>query len=309
VYRLARCLVRLRLLASENLKAAEGIQQTGTLIKNKRRKADMMKLCAVVPVFLLTLLGWSDTLKLKNGSTLIGTYAGGSDQDIAFRVSSTVQHYNIADVASLTFDSRASMADSSGVVSRPPAEQTFSEPPRSTNRPLSDNVTVPVGTRLVVRMIDAIDSDKNHVGDRFQATLEEALFVDNSMVVPRGADVYGRLEQVSEGGQLAGKSQLKLALTGIVLHGRTVPLVTGDYEVSGKSRGASTAKKVGGGAALGAVIGAIAGGGKGAAIGAGVGAGAGTAVQVMTKGDQVHVPSETVLEFVLNQSLTMERVQ
>ena len=56
---------------------------------------------------------------------------------------------------------------------------------------------------------------------------------------------------------------------------------------------------------VGAVIGAIAGGGKGAAIGAGVGAGAGTAVQVATKGDQVHVPSETLLEFALDQPVTI----
>jgi len=57
------------------------------------------------------------------------------------------------------------------------------------------------------------------------------------------------------------------------------------------------------------VIGAIVGGGKGAAIGAGVGAGAGTAVQVMTRGQQVHVPSETLLEFTLDQSVTVSRAQ
>ena len=66
---------------------------------------------------------------------------------------------------------------------------------------------------------------------------------------------------------------------------------------------------MGGGAAAGAVIGAIVGGGKGAAIGAGVGAGAGTAVQVMTRGEQVHVPSETLLEFSLDQPVTVPMSQ
>ena len=157
----------------------------------------------------------------------------------------------------------------------------------------------------MVRTIDAIDSSKNRVGDKFQASLEQPLYVDETLVAPRGADVYGRLEEAKEAGHIQGKSQLKLSLTGIVINGQTVPLSTGDYEVSGKSRGANTAKKVGGGAAVGAVIGAIAGGGKGAAIGAGVGAGAGTAVQVMTKGEEVHVPSETLLEFALDQPLTV----
>jgi hypothetical protein len=60
---------------------------------------------------------------------------------------------------------------------------------------------------------------------------------------------------------------------------------------------------VAGSAGVGAAIGAIAGGGKGAAIGAGVGAGAGTAAQVFIKGKQVKIPSETKLDFTLEQSV------
>jgi hypothetical protein len=141
------------------------------------------------------------------------------------------------------------------------------------------------------------------VGDKFRASLEQPVIVDGATVVPKGADLYGRLTQATEAGHIQGRSQLKLELTGIVVRGQTIPLVTGEYSVSGSSRGGSTATRVGGGAALGAVIGAIAGGGKGAAIGAGVGAGAGTAVQVVTKGEQVHVPSETLLEFSLQQEV------
>jgi hypothetical protein len=75
---------------------------------------------------------------------------------------------------------------------------------------------------------------------------------------------------------------------------QTVPLVSGEYEVSGKSRGASTAKRTVGGAAVGSIIGALAGGGKGAAIGAGVGGAAGAGSEIITKGDQVKVLSETL---------------
>jgi hypothetical protein len=62
---------------------------------------------------------------------------------------------------------------------------------------------------------------------------------------------------------------------------------------------------VGGGAVLGAIIGGIAGGGKGAAIGAGAGSAAGAGVQVLTRGQQVKVPSETLLEFRLQQPVTI----
>ena len=65
-------------------------------------------------------------------------------------------------------------------------------------------------------------------------------------MVPKGADVYGRLEGSKETGTFTGRSELKLELTGIVVHGQTVPQVTGEYEVSGKSKGESTAKRTGG---------------------------------------------------------------
>jgi hypothetical protein len=165
--------------------------------------------------------------------------------------------------------------------------------------------TVPSGTRITVRTIEGIDSSKNDVGERFSTTLDQPIYVGNVLVAPRGVAVYGRLEEVKTSGQFAGRAQLRLALTSIDLQGRTYPLVTGDYQVSGRSRGANTAAKVGTGAVVGAIIGGVVGGGKGAAVGAGVGAGAGTAAQVMTRGDRVRVPSETLLEFTLEQPLTV----
>lgn len=169
----------------------------------------------------------------------------------------------------------------------------------------SQSVTVPAGTRIMIRMIDGVDSSKNHVGDKFRASLEENLVANGVVVASKGADVYGRLAEAKEAGHIKGKSQLKLELTDISINQQLQPIMTGEYDVAGKSRGSNTAKKVGGGAAAGAVIGAIAGGGKGAAIGAGIGAGAGTAVQVFTRGEQVRVPSETLLEFRIEQPFTV----
>jgi len=144
-------------------------------------------------------------------------------------------------------------------------------------------------------------------GYRFQASLEEPLWVDGNMVVAKGADVYGRLDESKETGTFAGRSQLKLQLTGIVVNGQTLPIVTGEYEVSGKSKGESTAKRTVGGAAIGGIIGALAGGGKGAAIGAGTGAGVGAGSEIITKGDQVKIPSETLLDFTLQQSIILPK--
>jgi hypothetical protein len=133
--------------------------------------------------------------------------------------------------------------------------------------------------------------------------------VNGMLVARKGTDIYGRLAEAKEAGHLAGSSELQLELTRMVIDGRDYPVVSSDYTLQGKGRGKNTAEKVGGGAALGAIIGAIAGGGKGAAIGAGVGAGAGGAVQVLTRGQQVKVPSETLLEFRLQQPATVTPVQ
>jgi hypothetical protein len=150
-----------------------------------------------------------------------------------------------------------------------------------------------------------VDSSKNHVGDIFHGSLETDLTVNDFVVARKGSDVYGRLANAQEAGHIKGSSELQLELTRMVIDGKDYPVVSSDYTLKGKGRGANTAEKVGGGAAIGAIIGAIAGGGKGAAIGAGVGAGAGGAVQVLTRGQQVKVPSETLLEFRLQQPLTV----
>jgi hypothetical protein len=160
-----------------------------------------------------------------------------------------------------------------------------------------------------VRTIDTIDSTQSQVGDSFQASLEEPLTLEGNVVIARYAMVYGRLTESKESGTFAGRSQLRLELTGIQVNGKMVPVVTGDYQVIGKSRGASTARRTLAGAALGAIVGAAADGGQGAAIGAGVGAGAGASSEIITGGDQVKVPSETVLDFTLLQDMSIPTSQ
>jgi hypothetical protein len=165
----------------------------------------------------------------------------------------------------------------------------------------SRKVTVPAGTRILIRTIDSIDSSKQKAGFRFTATLETNLQVDNVVVAPRGTKVYGHLATAKSAGRMSGSSELTLELTDIMINGTAYPLLTSTYEVKGKGEGGNTAKKVVGGAGLGALIGGIAGGGKGAGIGALAGAGAGTAVAASKKGQQLTIPSESLLEFRLQQ--------
>ena len=134
---------------------------------------------------------WGDSLELKNGSLIKGKFVGGTETEISFQVGSSVQKYNVADIVSLKFDS-VSSADEMPVR---PSESKGREQ-GSVKTP--GELTIPTGTRISVRTIDSVDSSKNHVGDRFQASLEEPLIVGGDVVVAKGADVYGRLSESKE---------------------------------------------------------------------------------------------------------------
>lgn len=166
-------------------------------------------------------------------------------------------------------------------------------------------VSVPAGTRILIRTIDPIDSSKQKTGYRFTASLETNLQVENTIVAARGTTVYGRLAQASSAGRMSGSSQLALELTDIVINGTPYPLLTSTYEIKGKGEGKKTTRKILGGAGLGAIIGGIAGGGTGAAIGAVAGAAGGTAIAASKKGEQLQIPSESLLEFRIEHPVSL----
>jgi hypothetical protein len=150
-------------------------------------------------------------------------------------------------------------------------------------------------------MLVSIDSTKNKAGDKFTAKLETNLMSVNTVVVREGATVIGRLANASTAGRMSGSSQLTLELTDIVIQGTAYPLLTNNYEIKGKGEGGNTTKKIVGGAGLGALIGGVAGGGKGAAIGAAAGGALGTGVAASKTGQQLSIPTGTLLEFRLQQ--------
>jgi hypothetical protein len=166
-------------------------------------------------------------------------------------------------------------------------------------------VTIPQGTKFSVRLIDPIDSAVNKVGDVFRATLDTPVVVEDKVVIPKHADIEGQVVDAASAGHFTGRSQIGLVLTKVTAGGKTYGLKTAAVSKQGASRGVRTAETVGGGAAAGALIGGLAGGGKGAAIGGAVGAAAGAGVQGVTKGQQVKFPSEAVLDFELQEPVTV----
>jgi hypothetical protein len=248
----------------------------------------------------------ADTLEFKDGRVLQGRYLGGTAAQLRFEVNGRVETFSVTHVVALTFTSDYGRGAAPSPPAPPPEAAAPARAPAPVAAPAGEFVSVPAGTPLLVRMIDAVDSSKNYVGDIFHASLETDLVVNDVIVARRGADVYGRLAEAKEAGRMSGSSELELELTRIVVDGKNYPVVSNNYELKGKSRGANTAEKVGGGAVAGAIIGAIAGGGKGAAIGAAAGSATGAGVQIFTRGQQVKIPSETLLEFRLQQPVSIQ---
>jgi hypothetical protein len=185
-----------------------------------------------------------------------------------------------------------------------PAAQAAPLPP-ATPPPPPRKVTVPSGTSMAIRLLDPIDSETAQPGQSFRATLDAPLPSDEEMAVPSGYDVKGHVVDVKSAGKFAGQSLLVLELDSISVGGRLYGIEADPYRRQGKNRTTNTAEKVGAGAVIGAIIGGIAGGGKGAGIGAAAGGGIGGGVQAAGKGQQINLPSETVLSFTLRSPLTV----
>lgn len=273
---------------------------------------------AVLAIFALPAL--ADTLVLKNGERISGYYEGGSARVIKFRSNDgALKDYDLLSVQQIQFGEDKAAASTSHTTapttSRSTSTTSTTQPrlipgdervrtPASTSA-ANTAYTIPTGSKVVIRMIDSVNSETSKAGQTFVAVLDEAIYSNGVEVIPRGTDIRGRIANVNEAGRVAGAAQLGLELNQIVVNGIPYSVVTSEYQEVGEGRGAQTAKRAGIGAGIGAAIGAIAGGGKGAAIGAGVGGGGATAVQVLTKGEKLNIPSETKLEFTLRAPLVI----
>ena len=242
----------------------------------------------------------ADTLTLRSGRVVTGQYVGGDARHIRMAIGDHVDTFNIEEVGDLQFGGNAPPAPPPPSSPSQTSQGFAPQPPPPV--PVA-GVQIPTGTAITVRMIEKIDSGDARLGQTFRASVDEPVLVNGQTVIPRGADALVKLVEDQQSGKFEGKTVLTLALTDITINGQMIDTTTGDVSRASSSRGARTAKVVGGATALGAIIGALAGGGRGAAIGAASGAAVGGGTEILTKGQQVKIPSETRLTFTLQQPI------
>lgn len=224
----------------------------------------------------------ADVLELKGGRVLNGKYVGGTAGSVRFETGDGVQVFETANLIALTFTAPPAA----------PAAATAAPAPSASAADAS--VTVPAGTRLLVRMMDSVSS-KSRPGATFTTKLETDLVVNGAVAARAGTVIYGKVQSATQARRAVGKSTLDLRLAQIVVGGAPVTIATSGFAQAGEAGVKQAAR----GAAAGAAIGAIAGdAGAGAAIGATAGA--------LKKGDTITVAPGTLLEFTLTQPVSLK---
>ena len=229
----------------------------------------------------LSTSAWADTIVMKDGKVLQGTFKGGSESVLKFDVNGKVQEIAIGDIASLTFSPRAAQAQpaSGGAGGAAAAAAATS------------GGTVPAGTKLTLKTKDAVGTASHQKGSKFTAMLETDVAVDGKVVVPKGTVVYATVLE-SSGGRRVGVQRLMVTFTELGLNNQMIPIVTDDVGAEGGRGGA--ARTVGAGALIGAAAGD-----------AGAGAAVGGALALLSRGNHIEVPAGTLVEVSLKQPVTI----
>jgi len=243
----------------------------------------MHKIIKAAGALLLVLIaGYSlaDTLELADGTIIEGDFVGSSNGIVMFNTGDSVEAYPEDQVVGIFLSSGVATAQALAATPEP------------------SSVVVPAGTRLVIRMVDSIDSRRHSAGHKFRGQLEGALISDGVTVAPRGTFMYGTITSAKQSGRMAGSSELAIEFTDIMIDDQLYPVSTDGLVARTGGEGGRTVGRTARSAAIGGLI----GGSSGARTGAKVGVGA----SLLTSGQSLNIPAGTLLETALRVPLQID---
>jgi hypothetical protein len=155
-------------------------------------------------------------------------------------------------------------------------EAPVAPPPAAPEEDTAPEVLAPIGTRILASLVDELNTSRSRAGDAFRAVLDEPIAAGSREVAAVGALVNGRVYAVGGG----GRPFVEIALTSMIVNGRTVPIRTSVYRVVAPASSGPSLTTLIVGAVAGAGLGAAVGGKAGALTGAAAGAAIGTQTSV-----------------------------
>ena len=234
-------------------------------------------LITIIMVGLLAALATADTIKLKDGRVLTGYYQGGSPRSVKFLVNGQTQDISVGDIVSLSFGEIATTQ-----VVKPQTQPAL----------VSGTVTLPAGTRMILKTTSPIGTKTHKKGSKFTVILDIDLVANGVVVAPKGSTVYGKVID-ARGGKRIGKTYLHLTFTDIRINNQLVPIITDQIGLEGGGGGAL--RTVGAGALIG---GAMGNAGKGAMVAGGL--------KLLGPGNHIAIPVGTIGEVRTKQPVTIQ---
>jgi hypothetical protein len=251
----------------------------------------IMKKSLMIFLALLTFVSFvlADTLVLKDGRALQGTYKGGDETSVLFEEEGKLQTIPLSDITTITFS---------------PREETAAV--GSAGQIQSGAVTVPAGSRVLVKLTQPVSTASHKKGASFTGVLATGLAVNGQVVVPPGTKIHGKVLE-SRGGKVIRGMKLVMTFTDLEINTQLVPIETDQIGAEAGRGGAL--KKVGAGALIGA---AIDGGStsrydrnsSGAATGAAVG---GALAILSSRKNHIQIPADYQVEVSLVKPLVLNR--
>jgi len=182
-----------------------------------------------------------------------------------------------------------------------------------------NDLTLPEGTSLKVKLENTIATFSNKAGDPFSGRVMEPVLLDGKTVIPAGTEVQGRLTRVSQPRRIAGKPTIGVFPETIVLPSgerfmlnatlvdtsvRNGTDVNDEGQFKGKGHTGKDMTEVGLGTGGGMMVGGLIGGGKGVLVGGVIGATA-TVAHWLSKHNSAMLPAGTELDMELSRPLVM----
>jgi hypothetical protein len=186
----------------------------------------------------------------------------------------------------------------------------------------TNEITIPAGTQIPVRLKNAISTKSSHEGDPIYAQTTFPVVVNDRIVVPAGTYVQGKISQIKPAGRLKGRAEVLVHFTTLIYPSGYTVMLPGAIEgaagvnkasvkdkegtIQGDSDKAKSAGTIAGPAAEGGMIGAVTHGGEGALIGAGIGGAIGTTIAALSHGNEVRMGPGTTLDVILQRDVPVD---